>query len=77
MPIAEGEDGPIVALWRDESGLDESGSDESSAVRVVVLGEPERSGGAFLRYLARGRYLHLEFGAEGRLSPVTLMVEAP
>lgn len=54
-------------------GLDESSTLEDA---LAVLGVPERQGGSYLRYVVDGRYVHLEF-ADGTLSQVTLMVEAP
>lgn len=70
-------DGAERAYPRPAALIDGLVAQPTLAEARAVLGEPERSGGAFLRYLVRGRYLHLEFGAEGRLSLITLMVEAP
>lgn len=42
---------------------------------LSFLGEPERAGEKWLRYVIGGRYVHFEF--DDRLTRITLMIEAP
>jgi hypothetical protein len=55
------------------TGLD---ADSTLDDALALLGEPERRGDAFARYVVRGRFVHLEF-APDRLSRITVMRDAP
>lgn len=54
-------------------GLDETSTPQGAR---ALLGDPEHEGERFLRYVVRGRYVHLEF-ASGTLTQVALMTTAP
>ncbi|ACU37659.1 hypothetical protein KCV87_01430 [Actinosynnema pretiosum subsp. pretiosum] len=42
----------------------------------ALLGAPERSGPAFDRYRANGRYLHFEFDPDDRVARISALLEA-
>jgi len=44
---------------------------------VTLLGPPERQGGAYVRYVVGGRYLHLEYTPGVGITRVTAMTQAP
>ena len=54
------------------SGL---GEDPTRAQVLSFLGEPEKAGEKWLRYVIGGRYMHFAF--DDRLTMITLMVDAP
>ncbi|USX55609.1 hypothetical protein [Lentzea sp. HUAS12] len=41
----------------------------------AFLGTPERTGPSFDRYQVNGRYLHFEFGADGRVARISALLE--
>lgn len=42
---------------------------------TAFLGEPERSGPSFDRYQVNGRYLHFEFGPNGRVARISALLD--
>lgn len=52
------------------------GSESTKADVLALLGVPEREGETWVRYIVRGRYMHLEM-ENGTLARVTLMTGAP
>ncbi|RZS44822.1 hypothetical protein EV193_101702 [Herbihabitans rhizosphaerae] len=44
---------------------------------TAALGEPERGGDSWVRYLVEGRYLHFQLDDSDRVTMITAMVEAP
>lgn len=73
--------GPIVkqqspAYPRPSALIDGLTAESTKEDVLALLGRPEREGPSYLRYVVRGRYLHLEF-EDGGLVRVTLMVDAP
>ncbi|MFD5828016.1 hypothetical protein [Lentzea sp. NPDC060358] len=43
---------------------------------TAALGSPERSGPSFDRFQVDNRYLHFEFGANGRVARISALLEA-
>ncbi|WP_137292294.1 hypothetical protein [Nocardioides dongxiaopingii] len=44
---------------------------------LALLGEPERRSDGWLRFVVRGRYLHLATDPDGEIGRITLMLDAP
>lgn len=42
---------------------------------MAFLGTPERTGPSFDRYQVNGRYLHFEFGGDGRVARISALLE--